>query len=97
MPQLPQYVMNLAESANWPSITAYGLLPAANLMKLSQPEGMRTLHRRNHTVLPNGVHIRDQGPMPPKALNKCLAGMAPAAEGHALSDRTHCRTLPGPC
>jgi hypothetical protein len=34
--------------------------------------------RLTHTELPNRVHIRDQQPMPPTALEKCLCGISPA-------------------
>jgi hypothetical protein len=34
-------------------------------------------HRPTHTELPNGVQVRDQKPMLPQRLARCLVGMCP--------------------
>jgi len=80
--QLPKYVYHLADEANWPSIEKRGLLPAEALISEAQatgPDGrsLTRAHRPKHTVLSTGVHLRDQKPMPPKALASCLVGLTP--------------------
>lgn len=86
--QLPEYVYHLAEEANWPAIKAHGLLPADTLISNALPDGdaefkLKRAQRPQHTVLPTGVHIRDQKPMPPAALASCLIGLTPP-EWYAL-------------
>lgn len=81
--QLPPHVYHLAEAANWPSIRAHGLLSASRLIEAAglrgaARKGLEAEQRPSHTVLPSGVAIRDQKPMPPAALAKCLHGMTPA-------------------
>jgi hypothetical protein len=77
--RLPTYVFHLAEEANWPSIEQHGLLPARSLLERAFPQhsDLHSQHRPKHTILPTGVHIRDQGPMPARALAACLVGMTP--------------------
>ena len=79
---LPDRIYHLAEASNWPLIQRDGLLcasrllDAAGLVGASRDRLMRE-QRLVHTELPNGVRIRDQRPMPPTALEKCLCGMSP--------------------
>ncbi|TXL69675.1 hypothetical protein FHP25_38085 [Vineibacter terrae] len=72
---------HLAETDNWSSIQAHGLLSAQALLQLAgstQADRDRvTRHRAARTVLSNGIVVRDQGPMPPAALQRCLRGMTP--------------------
>jgi hypothetical protein len=80
---LPRRVYHLAEEANWRSIQRIGLLPAAELMAhvgLSgvDRERLERSQRMSHTVLADGVEIRDQLRMPATALRACLIGMEPA-------------------
>lgn len=80
--QLPKYVYHLIEAPNWPSIQKSGLLPAAQLIRKAfaasaSGRGLCDSQRATHTVLPTGVHIRDQKPMPATALSACLVGMTP--------------------
>jgi hypothetical protein len=80
---LPPRVYHLAEEANWRSIQRIGLLSAADLMAhvgLSgvDRERLERSQRMSHTVLADGVEIRDQLRMPAKALRACLIGMEPA-------------------
>lgn len=77
--QLPKYAFHLAEEANWPSIERQGLLPARTLLAQAYPADSTNhlQHRPVHTVLPTGVHIRDQRPMPAQTLASCLIGMGP--------------------
>jgi hypothetical protein len=81
--ELPAYVYHLAELSNWPSIQKHGLLPSNDLIAESGLSRIRkkvvsTQQRDGHTILPNGVEIRDQLPMPPEFLERCLIGMTPS-------------------
>jgi hypothetical protein len=81
--RLPPHVFHLAEEANFDSIQRYGLLSASALFDLAGIYGEEriTLERAPrpiHTKLPNGTYLRDQKPMPPQALARCLVGMEPA-------------------
>jgi hypothetical protein len=75
---------HLAEPANLASIRHHGLLSAERLMKLARIKGQELRsalgqHRAGSVVLPNGVIIRDQSPMPPQALARALPpGVTPA-------------------
>lgn len=81
--KLPRRIYHLAEAANWPSIQRDGLLCASRLVAAARltrarREALQRTQRLEHTLLPNGVHIRDQRPMPPAALERCLHDMRPA-------------------
>lgn len=81
--RLPDRVYHLAEESNWPFIQRDGLLSATRLLIAADLTGaerkrLERAQRLAHTQLPSGVHIRDQLPMPPAALARCLVGMAPA-------------------
>lgn len=85
---LPERVYHLAEAVNLPSIGKLGLWPAADLVRAAYPsareqEAAVRRHRPTHTVLPSGVHVRDQSPMPKAALEKCLVGLT-ATQWYAL-------------
>jgi hypothetical protein len=76
-------VYHLAEEANWPSIEQSGLLPATELIARAgtsavDRDRLERSQRVSHTVLPDGVEIRDQLRMPASALRACLIGMDPA-------------------
>ena len=78
----------MAEAANWPAIQRDGLHSASTLLDRAgivgaERERLERCQRVTHTVLPNGVQLRDQGPMPPAALARCLTGMSPS-EWYAL-------------
>lgn len=71
-------VYHIAEADNWPSIQRDGLLSARALFERA---GARTSdrpfieqHRQSRTTLGDGTVIRDQSPMPPSQLRKCLTG-----------------------
>ena len=79
---LPDRIYHLAEAPNWPLIQRDGLLCANRLvdaasLDTASRKRLQLEQRMVHTVLPNGVRIRDQRPMPPAALEKCLCGMSP--------------------
>jgi hypothetical protein len=80
--RLPRHVFHLAEEANFQSIQQHGLLSASTLLDLAGIRGQERIRleecrRSIHTKLPNGTYLRDQGPMPPQALARCLVGMEP--------------------
>ena len=79
---LPDRIYHLAEASNWPLIQRDGLLCASRLLDAAGLVGasrnrLKREQRLVHTELPNGVRIRDQRPMPPTALEKCLCGISP--------------------
>lgn len=85
---LPQQVFHLIEEANWPSIRERGLVPARVLLGEAFPndKDITSAHRPRHIVLPTGVHIRDQAPMPEGALAKALVDMTPAQWYELIND-----------
>jgi hypothetical protein len=76
-------VYHLTEASNWPSIQQHGLLSTSRLLDLAGLEGtdryeIERRQRREGLTLPNGAVIRDQTPIPPAALTRCLAnGLTP--------------------
>jgi hypothetical protein len=85
---LPQYVYHLADAANWPSIQQHGLFSTSTLLDMAEMQGKEReqVERQQRTraiTLANGAMIRDQVPMPPTALERCLLGMTPG-EWYAL-------------
>jgi hypothetical protein len=58
-------VYHMTEAVNWPMIEREGLLSTSRLLDLA---GVRS------ATLLNGAVIRDQTPMPPAALARCLRG-----------------------
>lgn len=84
------YIYHMAEVANWPAIQREGLHSASTLLGIAgiigqERERLEKNQRLAHTVLPNGVQLRDQRPMPPTALAACLIGLSPS-EWYALSN-----------
>lgn len=79
---------HMAEATNWPAIQRDGLHCASTLLDLAGMRGedrerLEKHQRLTHTELPNGVHLRDQRPMPPAALTACLISIVPS-EWYAL-------------
>jgi hypothetical protein len=76
-------VQHLVDARNWASVQATGLLSARRLMERayggqSEQQAPWRRHRAATTVLPDGVVIRDQRPMPPAVLARCLGdGLTP--------------------
>ena len=88
---IPDRVYHLVEASNWPSVQSHGLLSACELFRLTDVPieaqvRISTTQRLQLTALSDQVAIRDQLPMPPAALRKCLVGMTPA-EWYALLNR----------
>ncbi|SRR5579884_231502 len=80
---IPLRIFHLVEASNWSSVQRHGLLSACELLKLTGvPSAIRerisTTQRTRLMVLSDSVVIRDQRPIPPAALQKCLIGMTPA-------------------
>jgi hypothetical protein len=71
---------HLVDASNWASVQKHGLMSARLLMEVCggiEPGAYRN-HRPNSQRLASGLLIRDQRPMPPKALTRCLAsGLTP--------------------
>jgi hypothetical protein len=81
--KIPNQVYHLVEAANWPSVQRHGLLSTQELLRLTghSPAARKRIssaQRPQHTILSDGVAIRDQVPMPADALRKCLVGITPA-------------------
>lgn len=81
--KLPDRIYHLAEASNWPSIRCHGLLSASRLIKATEltktdRDRLERGQRLTHTELSGGVQIRDQRPMSPAALKRCLCDMEPA-------------------
>lgn len=79
---LPRYIYHLAEAANWSSIQQYGLLSASALLRLyglqeDEHKEFERQQRTNLLALRDGIIIRDQLPMSPEALKRCLHEMTP--------------------
>ncbi len=79
----PLLVYHLAEADNWVTIQQHGLHSARALLDQAGVVGgerdrLERQQRLQHTVLSSGAQIRDQRPMPPTALARCLVGMTPA-------------------
>jgi hypothetical protein len=85
---LPRSIYHLADAENWLSIQRYGLLSTSALLDLAgvqgkERENIERQHRARQITLANGTVIRDQKPMPPAVLERCLRGMIPQ-EWYAL-------------
>ena len=83
-----RHVYHLADAENWPSIQRRGLLSATRLLALSglgaeEQARIEKAQRPVSLTLPGGAVLRDQAPMPPSALARCLVDMTPA-EWYAL-------------
>ena len=66
---------HLVDERNWASVERNGLM-SANRLAVASGYDLSTLrlHRPKGLVLPSGIRIRDQSPMPPAVLAKCLHG-----------------------
>lgn len=78
---LPARAWHLVDDANYASVRRHGLLPTSALIeRAGTPAGTDLLrtHRPTTLALPNGTILRDQRPMPPDALARCLTDTTPA-------------------
>lgn len=79
---LPEQAFHIADAENWLSIQRSGLFSASRLIARDRLEEDAALpfagHRATGMRLPSGALIRDQSPMPPEALRRCLdPGLTP--------------------
>lgn len=86
------FVYHLAEAENWPSIQRDGLFSTCALLERAGMSGssravIEREHRPKRTILSNGLVIRDQKPMPPIALQRCLVGLTTAQWYHLLNSK----------
>lgn len=69
----PPIAVHFVDAVNWPAVQQQGLSPAASLM---QREGLgedsHSRFRPTGKTLRSGAYLRDQRPMPPSALQRCL-------------------------
>ena len=82
-------VYHLADERNLASIKKLGLMSTSGLLDctgVSGPERERIEkeQRRAGAVLPGGIVIRDQTPMPPAALARCIVDGTSPADWYAL-------------
>jgi Family of unknown function (DUF7002) len=80
---LPEHAFHIADAENWPSIQRSGLHSTKVLIERARLNGADAAefvgYRSRGMRLPSGVRIRDQRPMPPAALERCLdPGLSPA-------------------
>ena len=83
MPSLPAEAFHFVDQANWAAVQAQGLCSTDELLCRGtfgdEVEAAVRAHRPLGVTLPDGRYIRDQRPMPPQALARCLdPGLAPA-------------------
>ncbi|SFQ12983.1 hypothetical protein [Variovorax sp. 770b2] len=83
MPSLPAEAFHFVDRANWAAVQRQGLCSADELLRRgafgAQAEAAVRAHRPQGVTLPDGCYIRDQRPMPPQALARCLdPGLTPA-------------------
>jgi hypothetical protein len=80
MPQAIETVYHLVDASNWTSVQNQGLMSAQRLMHACgvTEDGASRCYRPTSRRLASGVLIRDQRPMPPKVLQRCLkSGLMP--------------------
>jgi len=90
--RLPRQLYHLAEADNWPSIERHGLLSTRALLERAGLHGAERARFENQwrpgrVALPDGAVVRDQKPMPPAALERCLREVTPAAWYALLNER----------
>jgi hypothetical protein len=88
----PHHFYHWAEPSNLASIRQHGLLSTERLLALAKvPENERETmlcqHRPESVVLPNGVIIRDQKPMPPGLLARALPKDVPPSAWYRFLNR----------
>jgi hypothetical protein len=90
MPRAIKTVYHLVDAGNWQSVQKLGLMSAARLMAASGKAEDNTPRRHRPTAqrLASGVLIRNQKPMPPPTLARCLkSGLKPEAWFELLNSK----------
>jgi hypothetical protein len=76
MPELPTTMFHFADAANAASILQHGLLSTTELLRRRDVDARTAAavmtFRPDDLELPGGERVRNQSPMPPAALAKCL-------------------------
>ncbi|MFJ3485461.1 DUF7002 family protein [Pseudomonas sp. NPDC090202] len=83
-------VYHLLDIRNWASVQAHGLLSTARLAQLSdnQAPHQLSIQRLVEERFSCGAYVRDQRPMPPRALMRCLtSGVRPEDWYRLLNSR----------
>lgn len=92
MRPLPAHAWHLADAQNWASIQRDGLLTTDSLLRRggfgAGVELVARAHRPETMVLPDGVVIRDQKPMPPAKLAPWLDDSLAPGDWYALLNGT---------
>lgn len=81
---LPDRAFHMVDAENWPAIQRHGLYSTTALIERAGLTGAAARPfaewRATGMDLPSGAQIRDQAPMPPAALARCLdPGLTPQA------------------
>jgi hypothetical protein len=87
---LPSTAIHFVDAINWPAVQQQGLPPASSLMRAAGLDDLK--HRRfrpSGEVLPGGAFIRDQRPMPPSSLRRCLDPGMTTEDWYALVNRAY--------
>lgn len=84
MRELPHRIFHVVEAQNWTAVQRDGLLSAhalaARARRLGHPTDDDGAYRPRGLALGDGSYLRDQAPMPPAALARCLdPGLSPEA------------------
>ncbi len=86
--RLPPLVFHMVDEGNWASVKARGLLSASMLIDelpdIEQRTMLKRTFRPSTVVLPTGCRLRDQKPMPPDCLTRCLDMPLQPADWYAL-------------
>lgn len=87
---LPDHAFHLVDAENWPVIERDGLYSTTALIRRAGLAGAAALPfatwRATGMALPSGAHMRDQAPMPPTALARCLdPGLTPQSRYEMLN------------
>jgi len=88
MPNLPAKAFHFVDAANWAAVQQQGLCSTDELLRRgafgTEVEAVVRAHRPEGVTLPDGRYIRDQRPMPPQALARCLDPGLASADWYGL-------------
>ncbi len=88
MPRLLQKAIHFVDQQNWPGVQRDGLLSAESLLlRAGSDLEQGRVHRSASVILADGAMIRDQAPMPPSALQRCLDAPLEPADWYELLNR----------
>lgn len=85
---LPPLVFHMVDEGNWASVAQRGLRSASSLIDelrdAEQRASLKRTYRPSTLVLQTGCRLRDQRPMPPQCLARCLDQPLQASDWYAL-------------